>query len=342
MNIIRSEGRSEGMINRKQIAASLTIAVILAIFMTVFIAKVRKQGGRGTGYVLTGAVITADVDPRKQVPIANAEVTALGSSPLVKTMSDPAGLFRLSLPAGWRPEQAFTLEVQSPNYKPFEMTAHVDDRIYLARLDPIPVGSPRNIPKETLTNVRIRYSVKATTTSSIGSLAEPFRVANTGNLPCQEKLPCSPDRKWKATVSTAHFDAGSGNQFVDTRVSCIAGPCPFTKVEEKQLTNNNRNLSVSVLNWSDTATYLVEAEVNQTKIIDVIRQAYATIFGLTINFTLPATAEGPSLEADLNGTGIVFPFGPDLIVSWGTCSYKAVTDGTQVYRCDLKPGYRFQ
>jgi len=328
--------------NRKQIAASLAIAVALAVLLAVFIAKVRKAPGARTGYVLTGAVITADLDPRKQVPIANAEVTALGSSPLVRAKSDPAGLFRLSLPAEWARDRAFTLRVQDPNYKTLEMPAAVADKIYLLHLEPMPDGSPRDVPREILSNVRIRYSVKAMTTSSIGSLAETFEIRNTGNLPCQEKLPCSPDGKWKATVRSAPFDAGAGNQFVDTRVSCIAGPCPFTKVEEQQLSNSARNLTVSVRNWSDTATYLVEAEVNQTKVIDVIRHAYATIFGLTINFTLPATAEGPSLEADMNGNTIVFPFGPDLIVSWGICSYKATPDGTQLYRCDLKPGYRFK
>ncbi len=328
--------------NRNQIAASLTIALALAILVAVFIIKVQKPGNRGKGYMLTGAIITADTDSRKQVPIANADIIALGVSPPVQTKSDSAGFFRLSLPYKWTYERAFTLVVQSPNYKPYEMPVLADNRIYLARLEPIPVGSPRDIPQGTLSNVRIRYSVKATTTSSIGSLAQTFSVANTGNLPCQEKPPCSPDNRWKATVRSTSFDAGSGNQFADTRLSCIAGPCPFTKIEEQQLSNDLRNLSVSVRNWSDTATYLVEAEVNQTKVTEVIRHAYATIFGLTINFTLPATAEGPSLEADLNGTSIVFPFGPNLIVSWGTCSYKATSDGTQLYRCDLKPGYRFQ
>jgi hypothetical protein len=60
-----------------------------------------------------------------------------------------------------------------------------------------------------------------------------------------------------------------------------------------------------------------------------------------MSFILPASAEGPSIEADVNGQPIVFPLGPDLIVSWGTCSVKVSPDQTKLYRCDLNPDYRF-
>jgi hypothetical protein len=75
---------------------------------------------------------------------------------------------------------------------------------------------------------------------------------------------------------------------------------------------------------------------------DVIRQSYPAIFGSTMSFTLPAGAEGPSIEAELNGNDIVFPLGPDLILSWANCTLKVSPDQGQLYRCELKAGYRFR
>jgi hypothetical protein len=77
-------------------------------------------------------------------------------------------------------------------------------------------------------------------------------------------------------------------------------------------------------------------------ISDMIRQSYPIIFGRTMNFTLPGTAEGPSIEAAVNGNDIVFPLGPALILSWGTCTVKVDADRSKLIRCELKPGYRFQ
>jgi hypothetical protein len=97
-----------------------------------------------------------------------------------------------------------------------------------------------------------------------------------------------------------------------------------------------------VRNWSDTATFLVEAEVTRSLPSDAIRQAYPTIYGRAMSFTLPSTAEGPSLEADLDGTEIVFPLGPTLRLSWAECNLQVRSDQTKLYGCELKPGYQFR
>jgi hypothetical protein len=44
----------------------------------------------------------------------------------------------------------------------------------------------------------------------------------------------------------------------------------------------------------------------------------------------------------LNGTAIVFPLGPNLFLSWADCNARVNADQTKVYRCELKPGYRFR
>jgi hypothetical protein len=137
------------------------------------------------------------------------------------------------------------------------------------------------------------------------------------------------------------LDAGEGNEFRNPRVSCIAGPCPFTKIDSDGLAENRRVFNVSVRDWSDPTTFLVEAEVVHPMTGDIVRQSYPAILGRNLNFTLPDEAEGVSIEAEINGSRVVFPIGPDLCLSWAKCSVKADKDHASTYRCELKPGFEF-
>jgi len=58
---------------------------------------------------------------------------------------------------------------------------------------------------------------------------------------------------------------------------------------------------------------------------------------------MPPTQEGVSLEADIDGSPMVFPLGPGLNLSWATCAVRTdqEKEKTTVYRCELKPEYRF-
>jgi hypothetical protein len=205
-----------------------------------------------------------------------------------------------------------------------------------------PAALPRTGPPMLIKDARVRYSEKTLSTVNVGSVARTFTVANTGGVPCGSKPPCSPDGKWKATQSGITLDAGEGQQFENARVSCIAGPCPFTRIDTGAAPQPGRTIAVRVTNWSDTTTFLVEAEVTRSMPSDAIRQAYPAIFGRSMNFTLPATAEGPSIEADLGGAEIVFPLGPALGLSWADCTLQVAADQTKLYLCQLKPGYQFQ
>ena len=112
-------------------------------------------------------------------------------------------------------------------------------------------------------------------------------------------------------------------------------------IDTSRLENPGRTLTVSATAWSDTATFLVEAEVVHPMVSDIIRNLYPVIFGNALNFTLPPSAEGVSIQADLNGQNIFFPIGPDLILSWAQCNARSTSDKTRVYRCELKPDYRW-
>jgi hypothetical protein len=197
-------------------------------------------------------------------------------------------------------------------------------------------------PQATLKDLRIRYATKATTPINVGTIAKTFEMMNVGNLPCNWASSCSPDGKWKAAIGGLTLDAGEGHEYRNARASCIAGPCPFARIESDQFSRGGRVVKVSVRNWSDTVTFLVEAEVIQTIPSESIRNAYPIIFGREMSFTLPPTAEGPSIEAGINGEEIVFPLGPALTLPWAFCNLQVAPDQTKLYRCELKPAYRFQ
>ena len=197
-------------------------------------------------------------------------------------------------------------------------------------------------PEVLLSEVRVRYVMRNLTVVNVGSMAKVFEVPNTGNVPCNQSRPCSPDGKWKAAARGESFDAGEGHEFRNPRVSCIAGPCPFARIGPQTLTGNGRKLNVDVLNWSDTTTFLFEAEVIQARAGDAVHQLYPAIFGRNMSFTLPATAQGPSIEAELNGLAVVFPLGPSLGLSWAACNLQITPDKTKRYTCELKPGYNFR
>lgn len=329
------------MTTPQKIAIWTIFAAALAIAVAITASVILKH----RQITLRGAVIREDIDPAKRAPIANADVIAITDGSTRPATTDQAGLFTVTLPKGFRRRQLVTLRFKHPGYHPLQLDEVIGDQLYIARMVPESAsseGPAANLPVKVISNIRVRYVVRSTEEAQVGSAVKAFQVANIGNVPCNNQPQCSPDRRWKATEGSLSLDAGVGNQFRNVRVSCIAGPCPFTRVEHETVSPDGRRLNVAVRNWSDTATFLVEAEVVHSAENDMVREAYPAIFGPSLSFSLPATAEGPSIEAELNGEAIVFPLGPDLSLSWASCTEGKQNDQVATYRCDLKPGYRFQ
>lgn len=327
---------------RGRIAALITAVVVIGGIVAGVILTSPPRAPQTT--TLIGAVLAQNTDPRKQSPIADADVTAFSVASTGAAKSDASGAFRLTMTPAIQPGESLTLIFRHSGYETLQLTEAAAGQIYLGYMIPLATIAPAkaNAPEVTIGDPRVRYSMNTTITMDIGSIAKTFEIVNTNGIRCNGHPPCSPDGKWKAAAGSASFDAGQGNKFSSTRVSCIAGPCPFTKLESEQLSHDGRILTVSALNWSDTTTFLVEAEVVQTKPTDIIRESYPVKFGETMDFALPASGEGPSIEADVNGNDIIFPLGPDLILSWASCTMKIQPDQSKLYRCELKPGYRFK
>jgi len=319
-------------------AAMIVVGVAIAVAAAVTVVKMRRSS-----VTLTGVVLTQDQDPRKQLPIANVKITATQGGHSANGNTEASGLFHFNLPReGWR-DRPVTLTFLHADYQPVTIVRSLEGELYIIRLTPIPSQIANDsVPEVAIKDVRVRYLEKTLSTVNVGSTARTFTVPNTGNVPCGAKSPCSPDGKWKAALGGLAIDAGEGQEFAQSRVSCIAGPCPFTTIEAGTSPAPGRRITVTVRNWSDTVTFLLEAEVSRNMPSDATRRTYPAIYGRAMSFTLPATAEGPTIEADLGGTEIVFPLGPALELSWAHCTLELSANQTKLYRCELKPGFEFR
>jgi len=317
------------------------VAVIVGILLTgSILALVRWQ--RQKPISLWGAVLVQNSDPRKQQPIAGVAIS-VGELATSDAKSDSSGFFILRLRKPIRKGHAIVLKFRHPQYRPLDLNDVVANKLYVVHLVPLSNNpAPENLPEVKVTNVRVRYTVKAMTEANVGSAVKMFEIENKGNVPCKGQRPCSPDGKWKATVGSATLDAGAGNEFRDARASCIAGPCPFTRIDADHFSQGGQIITVSARDWSDTSTFLLEAEVFHPMVSQMEHWSYPVIFGDGLSFTLPSAAESVSIEADLDGQTIIFPLAPSLFLSWANCDANVNPDKGRVYRCTPKPGYRFQ
>jgi hypothetical protein len=327
------------------IAAAATAVVLVRLY-------VHKPTALRRSIPIEGAVIRQDPDSRKELPIEDVMITASDGVVSAATQSDASGYFKVVLERQVWSGQPIVVTFQHPEYQPATLNLIagrilVDDKLHVVAMEPVPspepVTSKPTIKESVVSNIRVRYTINSRTESNVGSAVKTFQVFNRGNVPCEKHLPCSPDGKWKAAKGSASLDAGQDNAFGNVRASCIAGPCPFTKIDSSGFEHGGRHITITALDWSDTATFLLEAEVFHTAISSNVRESYPVVFGRTLNFTLPPTQEGVSLEAEIDGAPMVFPLGPNLYLSWATCTARtnADEDKTTVYRCELRPGYRF-
>jgi hypothetical protein len=301
-----------------------TIVASLGSLVAIFLSIAMFRNYEKRPIFLRGAVIKQDDDPIKQAPIIDVSVSEANGLSSNSTKSNFMGYFALPLDREVGQNQSVTLRFLHPDYVPLDLTELANDKLIVVHLVPIrrDMEEPTvqtNHPVITITNVRIRYSTEATTQDNIGTGVKTFQIQNAGNVPCQNSSPCSPNGMWKAAVNSETLDAGEGSVFRNARVSCIAGPCPFTKIDYDGYSQGGRNIKVTVRNWSDTTTFLFQAEVFRPQISDLVRMTYPIILGTSLNFTLPPTAEGPSIEAELNGENIVFPLGPVPVLSLAEC-----------------------
>ncbi|MGH9604451.1 MAG: hypothetical protein ACRD3N_02010 [Terracidiphilus sp.] len=332
----------------KKIAAWIIAGALAAAAVVLFV--MRLQHWRPRSITIQGAVIRRDADTRKETPISNAVITLSDRATRITTNSGASGYFKVTFRERVWPAETVNLDFHHPDYKPLNMKLQIGlhsglKRLYIAAMQPVAAAAPASAgrPVAQVSNLRIRYTVNYRTDTNVGTSVKTFQVVDTGNEPCNRSHICSPGGLWKASRGSVTLDAGAGNVFRNVRASCIAGPCPFTKIDSSGFVHGGQSVSVSAIAWSGTATFLVEAEVFQQTIASGMRESYPVIYGRDLHFTLPPTAEGPSIEAEIGNTPMVFPLGGDLYMSWAICNSRTSpqSENSTVYQCVLKTGFRF-
>lgn len=329
------------MDTRHAAAVAASAVLVFGIAALAVVSALRTYVVSGT--TIIGAVMTADPNPRNQVPISGATVRAVSRLAHGEAETDASGFFTINMLPGVTAGQVVSISVTHGDYKPIMTEVRKFDRPTLVWLDPAHVKTaPPNQKEILISEVRIRYTVKVENIVTSGRQAKAFQAMNKGGKPCKRDSPCSPDGQWQAGVGSLILAAPEDGRFANVSASCIAGPCPFTRIDSTDLNDNGHTLRVTARSWSDTATFLVEADLTHSQVSDLVRQSSPVVFGPSLSFTLPGTAAGPSIEAELNGAYTVFPLGPALRLSWAICNQKENPDHSRLYSCELKQGYRFQ
>ncbi len=317
----------------RRVIRAIPLLLVAVILVVLFV--------RERTITLRGAVIRKSDDPTHEPVISGAEVTVREGSLVFGTKSDNTGAFALKVRRSVIRRRPATLEIRHSGYQPYVIPDPAGDQLYVVQMTPLPEPVTER-PHIRIGNVSVRYTLKTGTSMDVGSGAKVFQVFNKANVPCKRKRPCSPDGKWKAATATAQLDAGPENEFRNGRVSCIAGPCPFTQIDHDGFSRGGRVISVTVRDWSDTTTFLLQAEAVRHVVSEAIRKSYPVIFDRTMNFSLPDSAEGTCIEAEVDGKPIVFPIVPNLSVTWAGCEMQKEPENSTLYRCELKPGYEFR
>jgi hypothetical protein len=324
-----------------------SIVGIVAGLMAAAVATTAVLTLRPPSLVLEGAVIVNHSDPNKESPIAGVSVSAEpddAGAPVTTVTSTFSGYFKLRLPPTVVSGDTVTLHLRHPDHEPVDLAVTVSEQLYVVQMSSAHPDVPplQTRPDVVLSDIIVRYTVENRTAVNIGSGVKTFQVVNRGNTPCEKQPPCSPDGKWKAADGGVSLDAGADNEFRNARLSCIAGPCAFTRVESDGFSKGGRIIAATIRNWSDTTLFVLEAEVFRPQNTATTQRSYPIILGRGLNFTLAASAEGVSIEAEVDGTPIVFPLAPTGVFSWASCDIRIEKDQARLYRCELKPGYIFK
>src|SRR6185503_10918700 len=155
------------MILRVKMSRKRKVGIVVVIILAGAAAAVwgvRHVKNRTT--TLRGAVITANSDPRKQLPVGGVEITATDGISVVRTSSDPTGLFTVALRKRIFRNHPVTLRFRHMDYAPLDMHVLASGKIYIAEMRPIQPEKPieRSLATQTISsNIVVRYSIKTAT-----------------------------------------------------------------------------------------------------------------------------------------------------------------------------------
>lgn len=207
--------------------------------------------------VMRGVVMRDEANPEKRYAIPGVRVMATNGVAPAPVLTGTNGMFELALNPAARNGQVIDLNFSHGEYQEKDETQVIaEDVPYVFYLWPKTYAGLRlkALPMPSWNLFPAAYAAPET-------LVTTFQVINRGSVRCNGRQPCSPDGKWKAQIKTASLAAGRGKRFLRGHADCIAGPCPWTKIEMDGFSKGGPAISVAVRNWSDTVTYKLWGEV---------------------------------------------------------------------------------
>ena len=88
--------------------------------------------------------------------------------------------------------------------------------------------------------------------------------------------------------------------------------------------------------------HALQADVYRQQLDNAVRSFRPVTLGRVLFFRLPEAAEGPSIQAELDGEPIVFALSPQPTLTWADCSVRSENDKSRAYRCELQAPYVFR
>src|SRR3989442_6109568 len=110
-------GLSLRMGKKRSVAVWVVAAAVASVILgtALFFSFHRKPGS------LRGAVTMQDPDPKKELPIADVDITSANELKTDTAKSDAIGYFRITLPIARRRRHALTLQFRHPRYRPLDL-----------------------------------------------------------------------------------------------------------------------------------------------------------------------------------------------------------------------------
>ena len=159
-------------IGRKPLIWSAAIVVVVAIVVAVIANRPRTRP-----LSLGGAVMRQDADPRKELPLADVQVSALSNGSVIGTgKSDASGFYTIVLRTRLWIGRPVLLQFRHADYQPLDQKDFIGDKVYVAKMMPIPhETNTAKRPDVVVSNIQVRYSIKTTTTANVGSAVTVLR-----------------------------------------------------------------------------------------------------------------------------------------------------------------------
>src|SRR5882724_1497644 len=121
-----------------------TLWTIIALVAVLAYAGVLVHRSLLKPWTIMGAVTVQDADTRKQLPIANVEITPANSLEIAPGKTDQTGFFKIKLSKNVKKGTLITLRFRHPDYRPLDIDEIANDKIFVVHLTPLSKSAEDN------------------------------------------------------------------------------------------------------------------------------------------------------------------------------------------------------